>query len=98
MLYVIFCTDAPDVADIRAANRQAHLARARALKQEGRLLAIGPLPAVDAPSLEGGVTGSLIIAEFESLEIARDWASQDPYAQAGVFKELIVKPFLSVDP
>ncbi len=98
MLYVIYALDAPEVAALRAASRPAHLERVRALNEQGRLLLVGPMPRIDAPSLEGGVTGSLIVAEFESLEGAREWMANDPYVKAGVYASVDVRPFLRVNP
>lgn len=98
MLYVIYGRDKPDSGPRRREARPAHLERLRELRRLGRLELVGPLPAIDAPSLEGGVVGSLIVAEFESLEAARQWADADPYVAAGVYESVEVNPFLSVDP
>jgi uncharacterized protein YciI len=99
MYYAITGTDAPDSLERRLAARTAHLERLYKLKDEGRLLLAGPLPAIDAldpgPS---GFTGSLIVAEFDSLEEAKAWAAGDPYVTAGVFTDVSVKPFRKVLP
>lgn len=96
MLYVIFGLDAPDSAAKRAAARPAHLERVKAMHDQGRIAMVGPLPKIDAPSTEGGVAGSLIVAEFESLEAARAWIGSDPYTQAGVYASVEVRPFLKL--
>ncbi|MDO8264042.1 MAG: YciI family protein [Gallionella sp.] len=99
MLYAIIGQDAPDSLDKRMAARPAHLARLQALQNEGRLLLAGPFPAVDAidPGA-AGFTGSLIVAEFASLQAAQKWAEADPYAAAGVFRQTTVQPFKKVLP
>ncbi len=99
MWYAIFCQDNPDSLERRMAARPAHLARLQALQDEGRLLLAGPFPAVDAlePGM-AGYTGSLIVAEFASLHDAQKWASADPYATAGVFRQISVQPFRKVLP
>lgn len=89
--------DVPDSLPLRKAVRQAHLDRLRELQRQGRLVIAGPFPAIDAPDLAGGVTGSLIVAEFPDLESAQVWAAADPYAN-GVFASVEVKPFLRVLP
>lgn len=99
MYYAIICEDKPNSLKLRMAARPAHLARLQALADQGRLMAAGPHPALDteAPG-EAGFTGSLIIAEFESLETANAWADSDPYVDAGLFSSVIVKPYLKVLP
>lgn len=97
MLYVIFGLDAPDSAAKRAAARPAHLERVKQMHEQGRIAMVGPLPKVDAPSTEGGVAGSLIVAEFESLEAARAWIESDPYSQAGVYASVEVRPFIKLN-
>lgn len=94
MLYAFYCVDAADSLAARLAARPAHLARLEALRDEGRLILAGPFPAIDAidPG-EAGFTGSLIVAEFDSLEAAETWAEQDPYRAAGVYAAVTVKPF-----
>jgi len=99
MLYVIFGEDAPDTAASRAAAREQHLARLEGLKAQGRLILAGPFPAIDASDPgPAGVTGSLIVAEFDSLEAASDWADADPYVAAGVYQRVDVRPFRKVLP
>jgi uncharacterized protein len=97
MLYMIFGLDAPDSAAKRAASRPAHLERVKKMHEEGRIAMVGPLPKVDAPSTEGGVAGSLIVAEFESLEAARAWIESDPYSKAGVYASVDVRPFIRLN-
>ncbi|MDX1514617.1 MAG: YciI family protein [Gammaproteobacteria bacterium] len=99
MLYAIISKDVDDSLEKRKSVRTAHLERLQALKSDGRLLLAGPHPAVDAEdSGEAGFTGSLIVAEFESLEEARAWADADPYVSAGVYAAVEVKPFKKVLP
>jgi uncharacterized protein YciI len=99
MLYVIRGTDAPGSLDRRKAARPDHLARLEKLRDEGRLLLAGPLPAIDAEDPgPAGFTGSLIVAEFDSLEEARTWADADPYIAAGVYAQVDVQPFRKVLP
>ena len=99
MLYAIIGRDAQDSLDNRVAARPAHLARLQALQDEGRLLLAGPFPAVDAldPGA-AGYTGSLIVAEFASLQSAQEWSSTDPYVTSGVFSQVTVQPFRKVFP
>jgi uncharacterized protein YciI len=99
MLYAIIGDDAPDSLENRLAARPAHLARLDALQQDGRLALAGPFPAIDSPNPgPAGFSGSLIVAEFESLEAARTWAEADPYLSTGVFERVTVKPFKKVLP
>ena len=99
MYYAILCEDVPDSLPLRQRARPAHLERIGQLVQEGRLLAAGPHPALDTPEPgEAGFTGSLIIAEFDSLEAATAWADSDPYVDAGVFQRVTVKPYKVVLP
>ncbi len=99
MWYAIISEDNEDSLPLRARARDAHLARLRTLVAEGRLLLAGPHPAVDAETPgEAGFTGSLVVAEFPSLDEARQWADQDPYVAAGVYREVSVKPFKPVLP
>jgi uncharacterized protein YciI len=99
MLYVILGEDVPDSLDRRRQARPAHLQRIEELRDAGRLLIAGPCPAIDAPDPgPAGFTGSLIVAEFASLEAAQTWAESDPYVTAGVFAKVIVKPFRQVLP
>jgi uncharacterized protein YciI len=99
MHYAILCEDVPDSLALRQRARPAHLARLQQLVDQGRLLAAGPHPALDtADPGEAGFTGSLIIAEFDSLESATAWADSDPYVDAGVFHRVTVKPYKLVLP
>jgi uncharacterized protein YciI len=99
MYYMIYAEDVADSLDIRMAARPAHLDRIKALVDEGRILVAGPTPAVDSEDPgPAGFTGSLIIAEFDSLEAAKEWANTDPYVEAGVFKSVTVKPYKKVLP
>lgn len=99
MLYMICSTDIENSLPLRKEARPAHLARLEALNEQGRLFVAGPMPAIDSDEpAEAGFTGSLVIAEFTSLEEARQWAAEDPYVAAGVYAESIVKPFKKVLP
>lgn len=99
MWYAIFSEDNENSLPLRATARDAHLARLRSLAADGRLLVAGPHPAVDAEDAgEAGFTGSLVVAEFASLEDATQWADADPYVAAGVYRKVTVKPFKRVLP
>ncbi|MDP4650252.1 MAG: YciI family protein [Haliea sp.] len=99
MLYAIFCEDVENSLPLRQATRPAHLERIQQLVDEGRLLAAGPHPALDTEDPgDAGFTGSLIIAEFDSLKAASAWADSDPYVTAGVFRHVLVKPYKRVLP
>ena len=99
MLYVIIGRDAPGSLKIRRRVRAEHLARARELVDAGRMVIAGPCPAVDsADPGEAGFAGSVIIAEFPSLEAARAWVAADPYVTEGVFESHEVRPFVKVLP
>ncbi|MBP6809248.1 MAG: YciI family protein [Chromatiaceae bacterium] len=99
MLYAIIATDRPGSLPARLAARPAHLERLRALQDQGRLILAGPHPAIDCEDPgEAGYSGSLIVAEFSDLETAQAWAAADPYAQAGIYGEVQVKPFRKVFP
>ena len=99
MLYAIISEDVNDSLERRLAARPDHLARLEALRDEGRLVMAGPHPAIDSNDPgEAGFTGSLVVAEFESLESAQAWADADPYMIAGVYAKAIVKPFKKVLP
>jgi uncharacterized protein YciI len=94
MLYAILAEDLPGVLDKRLANRPAHVERLKALQDDGRLILAGPHPAIDANDPgPAGFSGSLIVAEFASREAAIAWAAEDPYAKAGVYGKVTVKPF-----
>ncbi|MCW2473793.1 YciI family protein [Candidatus Symbiopectobacterium sp. NZEC151] len=97
MLYIIFAQDVPSSLSNRLAARPAHLARLQTLRDEGRLLTAGPLPAVDSETPgDAGFTGSAVIAEFPSLSDAQRWADADPYVAAGVYQSVTVKPYKKV--
>ena len=99
MLYAIVGEDQEDSLAARLAARPAHLERLQALQNAGRLILAGPCPAIDsADPGAAGFTGSLIVAEFASLEAARAWADADPYVAAGVYAAVTVKPFRKVFP
>lgn len=99
MLYAIIGTDNKNSLDKRLAARPAHLERLETLKNQGQLILAGPFPAIDSTNPEGaGFTGSLIVAEFDSLADAQSWAAADPYNEAGVYCETSVKPFKHVLP
>lgn len=99
MLYAIIATDTANSLAARLAARPDHLARLEALQNAGRLVLAGPHPAVDSidPG-DAGFSGSLVVAEFASLQAAQDWAAADPYCAAGVYAEVQVKPFKQVFP
>jgi hypothetical protein len=99
MLYAIIAVDVPDSLPLRQQARPAHLARLQALQDAGRLVLAGPHPAIDSPEPgAAGFTGSLVVAEFPDLAAAEDWAATDPYQAAGVYQQVIVKPFKQVFP
>ena len=99
MLYAIFSEDVDNSLPLRVKARTAHLERLQQLKNSGKLVLAGPFPAIDSNTPdEAGFTGSLIVAEFPSLEEARAWADADPYIEAGVYQQVIVKPFKKVLP
>lgn len=99
MYYAILCEDVADSLPLRKKVRSAHLQRLQELADQGRLLAAGPHPALDTEDPgDAGFTGSLVIAEFDSLEAATAWADSDPYVDGGVFNRVIVKPYKLVLP
>ena len=99
MLYAIISQDKPGTLEQRLATRPAHLERLHALQDEGCLLLAGPHPAIDSTDPgEAGFTGSLVVAEFPSLDDAQMWADADPYVTAGVYVQVTVKPFKKVLP
>ena len=99
MYYAIISEDVADSGALRQQARPDHIARLEELKAEGRLFAAGPHPALDTPEPgAAGFTGSLVIAEFDSLEDARAWADADPYIAAGVYASVVVKPYKIVLP
>ena len=99
MLYAIVGDDVPDSLERRLAARPAHLARLNKLDAAGRLVLAGPCPAIDSPDPgPAGFSGSLIVAEFDSLAAAQTWADADPYVAAGVYAHVTVRPFRQVFP
>ncbi|MDH5786014.1 MAG: YciI family protein [Chromatiales bacterium] len=99
MYYAIISQDIEDSLELRIKTRPAHLERLQQLKHEGRLLLAGPHPAIDSNDPgSAGFTGSLVVAEFPSLEEAEIWAAADPYMAAGVYASVTVKPFKKVLP
>lgn len=94
MFYMIYAQDTPNSLSLRQQHRPQHLARLQALQSAGQLLLAGPLPAIDSldPG-EAGFSGSLIVAEFDSLQSATAWANDDPFVHAGVYAQVMVKPF-----
>lgn len=99
MLYAIIAEDTPDSLEKRLATRPKHLERVQQLLSEGRLVLAGPHPAIDSEDPgPAGFSGSLIVAEFASLDEARAWADADPYVEAGVYARVEVKPFKKVLP
>lgn len=99
MWYAIEGHDGPDVLSKRLAARSEHLARLHVLRDAGRLMLAGPCPAIDAEDPgPAGFSGSIVIAEFPSLEDARTWADADPYITAGVYARVDVRPFKPVLP
>lgn len=99
MLYAIISEDKPDSLQRRLAARPAHLARLQELQNQGRLVLAGPHPAIDNDDPgEAGFTGSLVVAEFDDLRSAQEWAAADPYIEAEVYANVTVKPFRKVLP
>jgi len=99
MLYAVISQDIENSLEKRLSVRPAHVERLQQLKSEGRLILAGPHPAIDSDDPgTNGFTGSLIVAEFDSLESAQQWADADPYISAGVYKQVTVKPFKKVLP
>ncbi len=99
MLYAIICEDTQNSLEKRKQTRPDHLLRLQALQDQGRLVLAGPHPAIDSENPgDSGFSGSLIVAEFDSLTDANEWADQDPYQAAGVYENVIVKPFKQVFP
>lgn len=99
MLYAVISTDVANSLPLRKKARPDHLARINILVEQGRLIVAGPHPAIDNDDPgDAGFTGSLVIAEFDSLEDAEAWAEADPYVAAGVYASVVVKPFRKVLP
>lgn len=98
MLYAIIGQDVENSLPARKAARPAHIERLKALQSQGRLVLAGPFPVADAPDLSAGVTGSLLVVEFDSLADATEWANADPYVSAGVYANVTIKPFIKALP
>ncbi|MDY7026561.1 MAG: YciI family protein [Pseudomonadota bacterium] len=98
MLIAIMAQDAENSLEARLSVREAHLARLTELQNQGRLVLAGPHPINEAGDTSEGFSGSLIVAEFDSLDDAQEWAQNDPYIDAGVYTEVLIKPFLQVFP
>ena len=99
MLYAIISEDIENSLESRLATRPAHLQRLQALQNEARLILAGPHPSIDSEDPgPAGFSGSLVVAEFQSLEEAQKWANEDPYWLKGVYKRVTVKPFKKVFP
>ncbi len=99
MLYAFISQDVANSLEKRLSVRDQHIARLNELKEQGRLIIAGPHPAIDSSDPgDAGFTGSLIVAEFESLTSAQEWADADPYIAAGVYENVTVKPFKLVLP
>lgn len=99
MFYALIGEDAPGSLEARMAARPEHLARLEALRDEGRLLLAGPMPAIDSPDPgPAGFAGSLVVAEFSSQTEAESWLAADPYVTQGVFARTSVRPFKKVLP
>lgn len=99
MWYAIISEDVENSLELRAKARAAHLDRMKSLTDQGRLLLAGPHPAIDTEDPgPAGFSGSLVVADFPSLEDAQEWADADPYVEAGVYANVVVKPFKRVLP
>lgn len=99
MYYAIISEDVDNSLPLRQTARPAHIERLETLKAEGRLLLAGPHPIIDTPDPgDVGFSGSLVVAEFDSLVEAQTWAENDPYVDAGVYRKVVVKPFKVVLP
>lgn len=93
MYYVIYTEDIENSLALRKASTTEHRQRLQTLRDEGRLLTAGPMPLIDADDISEGVSGSCIIAEFDSLSDAQKWAEQDPFVKTGVYQKVTVKPY-----
>jgi uncharacterized protein YciI len=99
MIYAIISQDVPDSGPLRTKARPKHIERLEELKNAGRLILAGPCPAIDSEDPgPAGFTGSLVVAEFENLAAAQQWADADPYVAGGVYADVVVKPFKYVLP
>jgi uncharacterized protein len=98
-LYAIISEDVEDSLGKRMSARPAHIKRLQVLQAEGRLVLAGPHPAIDSDNPgDAGFIGSLVVAEFDNLQAAQQWADSDPYNDAGVYAKVTVKPFKKVLP
>lgn len=99
MLYAIISQDVDNSLALRQSARPAHIERLNTLRDEGRLILAGPHPTIDSETPgDAGFSGSLVVAQFDSIEIAQAWADDDPYMNAGVYDNVTVKPFKQVLP
>jgi uncharacterized protein len=99
VLYAIISEDVPNSLEKRLPARPAHIERLHTLQTQGKLVLAGPHPAIDNPNAgHTGFTGSLVVAKFDSLQEAQQWADADPYIAAGVYAHVVVKPFQQVFP
>ena len=99
MIYAVISQDVPDSGPLRAKARPKHIERLEELKNAGRLILAGPCPAIDSEDPgPAGFTGSLVVAEFENLAAAQQWADADPYVAGSVYANVVVKPFKYVLP
>jgi len=99
MLYAIISVDVADSLPLRASARSQHIKRLQQLRDKGQLILAGPHPAIDSDDPgPNGYTGSLVVAEFDSMSMAQEWANADPYVAAGVYASVEVKPFKYVLP
>ena len=99
MLYAIMAKDVPNSQQLRAKTRDGHVAYLKKLVDLGRVVLAGPLPSIDSPEPgPAGMSGSLLVVEFDSLEEAQEWTANDPYRLQGVFAEVVVKPFIQTVP
>lgn len=96
MYYVIYTEDCENSLPLRQSATKEHRARLQELRDAGRLLTAGPMPIIDADDTSQGVSGSCIIAEFDSLNAAKAWAEQDPFVKIGVYKHVTVQPYKKV--
>jgi uncharacterized protein YciI len=99
MLYIIYGEDVENSLSLRLSVRDKHIERLKILQTQGKLIIAGPCPAIDSEDPgESGFTGSMTVAEFDSLQAAQAWAEQDPYVLSGIYKKVTVKPYKKVFP
>ena len=99
MLYSIVGIDVENSLQARLDARPRHVERLVELKNQGKLVMAGPNPSIDSSDPgDAGFSGSIIVAEFDSLKAAQDWTNQDPYLLSGVYDSVTVKPFNLVLP